>query len=325
MKNRIAFGILIAAALAAAAFGIWKIAPDREGAANVVDMPSSENVAIRHSREGGNPESVTPKPISTLPFIEPKQFEKSWSAADSVKALVGKPVAGVVNHHFLAADLMARFFRTLRLSRSGIKRFIIISPDHFRTGRGAVSVTDRVYSTPDGDVLVASSSVRTLIDSGFATLENGEMFELEHGNGALVPFIRHEFPDVEIVPIAVRGDIDRKAAMNFGQVMVDTFDDSTFILVSSDMSHYLPETQALKNDEATIRAFGSLDADFLSTATDDFVDNGVGLLILKTALGEDGRRLSFRLIDHSISSRYVSDETSTTSYINGFWIKSNDP
>jgi len=320
MKNRIAFGILIAAALAAAAFGIWRFPSDGERGAGDVGI-SSEAVAVRHARDGGSPESVSPKPISALPFIELKQFEKSWAAAESAKALAGEPVAGVVNHHFLAADLMARFFRTLRLSRPGIKRFIVISPDHFRAGRGPVSVTDRAYTAPDGVVATASSSVKTLVASGFATLEGGEMFELEHGVGALVPFIRHEFPAAEIVPIAVRGDIDRQTAMDFGQVAVDIFDSSTFILVSSDMSHYLSEAQALKNDEETLVALASLDAGFLSKATDDFVDNGVGLLVAKTVFGKGGKRSKFVLLDHSISSRYVADKASTTSYINGIWIK----
>ena len=260
-------------------------------------------------------------PIDTIPFIDLKQFGRSWSAAESAKANSGKPLAGVVNHHFLAADLMARFFRVLRLSRPDIKRFVIISPDHYRAGRGAISLTDRMYSTPDGSMAVAASSVQTLVDSGFATLENGEMFELEHGVGALVPFIRHEFPAVEIVPIAVRGDLDRDTAKNFGRVLSDSMDDSTFILVSSDMSHYLTEAQALKNDETSIKALTSLDEKFLSSAKDDFVDNGVGLLIMRTVLETKGLRATFRLLDHSISSRYGADKISTTSYINGVWIK----
>lgn len=322
MRNRLVFAILIAAALAAAAFGAWKIRLNEKQVTLTADTSVPRPVLSGPSGVDGRPASAfASKPIDTMKFIDLKQFGRSWSAAESVKAVSGKPVAGVVNHHFLAADLMARFFRTLRLSRPDIKRLIIISPDHFRAGRGAISMMDRAYSTPDGTVAVASSSVQALFDSGFATLEDGEMFEREHGIGALVPFIRHEFPAIEIVPIAVRGDIDRQVAMNFSQVMVDIFDDSTFVLVSSDMSHYLSEAQALNNDETTLKAFASLDVKFLSSANDDFVDNGVGLLIMKTVLEKDDKRFSFKLLDHSISSRYGADKISTTSYINGFWTR----
>jgi len=317
MKYRLIFRILIAVALAAAAFGIWQYSTLEE-----IKSPVLKQITIRHSGESWNPgASVRQKPIDSLPFIDLKQFGRSWSAAESAKAISGQPVAGVVNHHFLAADLMAHFFRALRLSRPGLKRFIIISPDHFRVGGGAISVTDRAYLTPLGAVAVASSSAQALVGHGSATLEDGQMFEHEHGVGALVPFIKHEFPDAELLPIAVRGDLDRTTAKDFGQVLAGIADDSTFILVSSDMSHYLSEAQALGNDKETLARLATFDERFFASAKDDHVDNGVGLIILAGYLEAKGIKPSFRLLDHKISSDYGADRLSTTSYINGFWIE----
>ena len=261
------------------------------------------------------------KPIDTSRFIDAKHFSAVWPAASSVPKISGNIVAGVVNHHFLAANLIARFFTALKSSSPDAKRIIILSPDHFHAGRSPISVNDRDYSTPDGTLASDRNFVASLVSSTGATLEDGAMFESEHGVGALAPFIKHEFPDAKIVPIALDGSLDRGVAQAFGRKLAELVDESTVVIVSSDMSHYLPEAMALENDKTTIAELKSLDEKFFAAAKDDHIDNGVALVVLSGMFGAENIKPTFTLLDHNISSNYVSDKQSTTSYINGVWTR----
>ncbi|MFA5186230.1 MAG: AmmeMemoRadiSam system protein B [Patescibacteria group bacterium] len=316
MTRRSIIAVSIAAALAAAAFGIVVTLVPRPA---VQDVPGA---SAPHSSENSDLGlSVQEKSIDTLRFIDAKRFSAVWPSAASIPKVEGKIVAGVVNHHFLAADLIARFFTALKSSAPDTKRIIILSPDHFHAGRGPISVHDRDYSTPDGSLASDRDIVASLVSSTSAVLEDGAMFESEHGIGALAPFIKQVFPDAKIVPIALDGSLDRGAARSFGQKLATLVDENTVIIISSDMSHYLPEATALKNDETTISEFKSFNEKFFATAKDDYVDNGVALVVLAGMFDTENIKPIFSLLDHGISSNYVSDKKSTTSYINGVWTR----
>jgi len=252
-------------------------------------------------------------------FVSSRVLDSTVSVKE--KEFQGKAIAGVVNHHLLAPDLVARFWKSLKAARPDINRIIILSPDHFSAGRGEISVTDRPYATPFGPMETDETFVKSVLDQGATTLEDGSMFEYEHGVGALVPFAKREFPDAQIVPIAMRNSLNGSSAIEFGKSLARMADDKTVLVVSSDMSHYLTETQAFKNDETTLKQLEDLKTDFFRRGSDDFLDNRVGMLALSGFLQEKKIQPSFQLMDHSISSRYGGSPAYTTSYITGFWIK----
>ncbi len=300
---------LIAAALVAAAFGVWMFnhaTRNTEHGTSVVAQETEKAVLVS-------------EPISILPFVSLKQSNAAWATAKSASKIPGRALAGVVNHHVLAADLIAHFFLTLKASQPGIKRFVVISPDHFKQGSSPVSTHDRPYDTPDGMVQIDTSATQVLVMSGSANFENGAMFEREHGVGALMPFLKHEFPAATVVPIAVRGTMDKQRARAFGQELSIIVDDKTFVIISSDMSHYLTEDAALKNDVTTMEKLGELDEKFFILAKDDHIDNGTALVILMGLFDAEKIKPSFQLISHSISSHYGGDKNYTTSYITGVW------
>jgi len=328
MKRRnIILAFSLTAATAAAVLGLASVrvilqeAQTREDIYRIADDGVEQDVtsAVRHSSAGWNPE----KSALTIPasaFIDRQSFDSSWQKA-KVTPVPRGAVAGVVNHHALAADLLAGFFLSLRASAPETARIIVISPDHFFSGRGRISTHDRSYVTSDGMLESDADFVATLVSSTPALLEDGVMFEHEHGIGALAPFIKHEFPEAKIVSLAFQGSMDRKMARDFGRQLAGMIDDSTIVIISSDMSHYLSAKTALTNDETTINKLKSLDAQFFATSKDDFVDNGVGLLALTSFFDELRLEPSFHLVGHGISSDYVSDDKNTTSYINGIWTR----
>lgn len=250
-------------------------------------------------------------------FLDKGQFLLSANVMST--ALLGRPIAGVVGHHVLTSDLIARFFKELHASRPDVTRFIILSPDHFKQGTDAISVGAFDYATNGRTISVDSEAVAQ-VESFGATLGSRAMMEREHGIGALIPFIAREYKtDFTVVPIAIRADVNRDRIKAFGADLASLLDDHTFVIVSSDMSHYLPEAIALKNDIATETWLSNRDSNAMSRASDDYTDNGPAFVALFSLLASKKLELSFQRIDHTISSRYGGSLEYTTSYINGVW------
>jgi len=232
----------------------------------------------------------------------------------------GQPLAGVVNHHVLAADLQARFFKTLKKVRPDIQTFIILSPDHFNRGQG-ISTSRLPYLTPAG---LVSSTGLTIKQLNVWDGTDERVFEDEHGVGALAPFIAREFPKAKIVPIFLKGDLPQDQADRLGKALATLADDKTFVVLSSDMSHYLTKQDALAHDTDTINWLQTSNWTRLASATDKNTDSSVGLSVLHAYLrqkaplirGDEG---GFSLLAHKISTDYGADSYNTTSYIVGFW------
>lgn len=271
-------------------------------------------------------------PISKI-FIDPQVFRST----DRLQPFnfKGKPIAGVVNHHILAADLVARFLKTLRAVRPDIETFVILSPDHFSQGRG-ISTHELTYVTAAGDVAVNKLWLSELKKDGVWDGTDSRAFENEHGVGALAPFVAREFPSAKILPIFLRADLKLDQAQELGRLLAKLADDKTFIVVSSDMSHYLKESDARQHDVETIKWLQQKDWSQLEAATDKNTDSAVGFTVLQSYLqttpsprppkltlgvagGIKGGKGDFTLLSHKLSTDYVADTKNTTSYIVGFW------
>jgi poly-gamma-glutamate synthesis protein (capsule biosynthesis protein) len=152
-------------------------------------------------------------------------------------------------------------------------------------------------------------------DLAFAKEQN-LLFENEHGVGALIPFIAVSAPDATTLPLIVKRSITDEELERFVEFLKQEMVDGAFLLVSSDMSHYLGEQQARHNDQKTLGAFSSGDSAFFAAADDDYTDNGRALAAVIRALGPS----SFTAIDQDkISSDVDGANTFTTTYITGFW------
>lgn len=274
-------------------------------------------VSDRSTEGWGNP-APTYSPINTSHFLDLPRFFAVANIAIPTSTMSGTIVAGVVNHHVLAADVLERFAKGLRAARPDAKRIIILSPDHFHAGRSAVSTHLRPYQTPLGRVEVDRKAIAYLAQHG-VVIDNGPMFEQEHGVGALIPFLHRSFADMRIVPVAIRGETDDATLVSLARTLEPLLDRQTVVVVSADMSHYLPEDVALKNDVQTLKWLQTLDAKAFDAATDDFVDNGSSFVALSHMFEQRDQKPTFTLFDHTISSRYAGSRDDTTSYLTGVW------
>ncbi|MFA6429935.1 MAG: AmmeMemoRadiSam system protein B [Patescibacteria group bacterium] len=225
--------------------------------------------------------------------------------------------AGIVNHHGLAADLQTEFFQELRRCKPSARTFIILSPEHFQQAVAPVVTSRRGYLVRGQEVLIEEKAVDRLLQALPFAQEDGEAFTREHGIGAVVPFLSAFFPEegVRVVPLIIQPRITEEEATTVAAWLRQEMARGAFVIVSSDMSHYLTETTALKNDETTRQALAESQGAFFWRANDDFTDSGKGIWILQNAL----KSPQWHELSHGISTQYGQSSSYTTSYITGFW------
>ncbi len=259
----------------------------------------------------GNPNSI---PVER--FLERARFEQARALpARKIDLKSCASVKGaVVNHHALASDLLWKLFRRLASCRPEIKRVIILAPDHFFQGQTTITTAKVRYQWGKKQILVEEETVNQLLRTKITTSQPA-LFQKEHAVGALIPFLMETLPDAKIVPIVVRPDVSRRDAERLSEELKKLLNKDTVLIVSSDMSHYLPEKIALRKDQETLRAFDQSTAAFFWSAKDDHLDFGKGIWIALRTLGPS----TFEVLDRDISSRYGGSAAYTTSYITGMW------
>ncbi|MBU1034343.1 AmmeMemoRadiSam system protein B [Patescibacteria group bacterium] len=315
MRKLLGIITLIAAAITVAAFG-YNFANGKSSDAKSSDVGRPPDMQLEKLEISDIQSSDVGRiPIDADRFLDLLRFRLSDAIA--CKKIEGRPIAGVVNHHALASDLLARFFKSLKLSRPDLKRLIIISPDHFKQGYQAVGFGDVDYQS-DGKIIKTDKVLAETFKKELPEFDN-EFLLKEHGIGALIPFAAREFSDLSILPIVVRADASRSELIKLGQKLASIMDGQTMVIISADMSHYLSAEQALKNDEVTLSWFLHNDGNALFRASDDNIDSGPALLALLTMFEQLKIEPQFTLLNHSISSRYGGSQDNTTSYITGFW------
>lgn len=276
-----------------------------------------EDVSVSGAPTSGYTSSTTDSslsPIDADKFLVPELYEPAWIM--SVKTTPCKQYRGaMINHHALASDLIAQMMRELARCRPSTKLVIILSPDHYNAGSSQVTTHRISYRTAGDVVRVDMDSLERLKASLPEAGESPELFEHEHGVGVLVPFMHRALPQAQIVPIVIKSSIGEMERNELADWLKSEAATGAFIIVSSDMSHYLDEATAKQNDERTKRALVDSEMGFFVRAKDDYTDNGPSIAAVIQAL----KPRRWNLVAQAISSDYAGSSGFTTTYLVGFW------
>lgn len=253
-------------------------------------------------------------PIDADKFLVPELYEPAWSAEGEAGPCRNYRAA-IVNHHALASDLIVKIMRELARCRPQLKTVIILSPDHFSAGNAPITFHKTPYQTAGSLVQIDTESASRLASMIPSAGEMVEPFKREHGVGALVPFLHRVLPKTRIVPLAVKSSIGKSDRDRLAAWLKSEQGRGAFIMVSSDMSHYLDDSVAIKNDERTKLALADSDIDFFQTAKDAFTDNGPSIAAAIEAIQPS----KWSLLGQAISSDYAGSNGFTTTYLVGFW------
>ncbi len=165
------------------------------------------------------------------------------------KAIIA-PHAGFIYSGPVAASAYAQ----LAKNAAGVHRVILIGPAHRVAIRGLAVGASTAYRTPLGVVPVDKEAVASLLEMPQVELRD-DAHAAEHSLEVHLPFLQMILANFSIIPIVVGA-----AAMEEVRDVLDRLwgGDETIVIVSSDLSHYLPYQTARGRDQATADAIERL-------------------------------------------------------------------
>jgi len=171
-------------------------------------------------------------------------------AGSAPKALIA-PHAGYVYSGPIAASAYAQ----VSPHRDRIRRVVLLGPVHRVPVRGLALPGVQRFATPLGEVGLDAQAIASL--RGLPqVIESPLAHAAEHSLEVHLPFLQRLLGDFLLVPLAV-GDA---TAEEVAEVLERLWGgDETLIVVSSDLSHYLPYDTARRTDRATVDRLLSLD------------------------------------------------------------------
>ncbi len=158
------------------------------------------------------------------------------------KALIA-PHAGYI----YSGPTAAHAYAGLDPYQERIKRVVLLGPAHRVAIRGLAAPTVAEFATPLGRVPIDLPALASLTDLPQFSLSDAAHAH-EHSIEVHLPFLQHALGNFALVPIVV-GDA---SPAEVAQVLERLWGgDETLIVVSSDLSHYLPYDAASKIDRET--------------------------------------------------------------------------
>jgi MEMO1 family protein len=166
--------------------------------------------------------------------------------------LDSKPKALIVPHAgYIYSGLTAAYgYRTLLAHK--YSKVIILGLSHRVAFEGLAGCSFDSWQTPLRDIRTESdtSTYRFLSGDGMQYTIHDEAHEIEHSIEVQLPFLQMVSQnDFEILPILTGSNVDIEKSVEF---VSELLDQETLLIVSSDLSHYLPYPVAVEKDTRTI-------------------------------------------------------------------------
>lgn len=165
------------------------------------------------------------------------------------KALI-VPHAGYIYSGAIAASAYAR----LSALRGRIRRVVLLGPSHYVFVRGLALPEAERFATPLGVVSLDREGLQRLIELP-QVVRSAAAHQREHSLEVQLPFLQQVLGDFQLLPLAV----GEATAEEVAEVLETVWGgDETLIVISTDLSHFLPAATARKMDGASVDAILAL-------------------------------------------------------------------
>jgi len=170
-----------------------------------------------------------------------KQTTVKIPSNKELKAII-LPHAGYIYSGFTAAHA------SNVLSEKQFNKVILLGPDHRVGFRNCAISNVKGYQTPLGLIMLHEDTKILLKKSNlFQYIQPFD--EVEHSLEVILPFLQYYLKDFELVPIVM----GRTSEINtIADAIEPLLDLDTLLVVSSDLSHFLPYSKAVARDKETI-------------------------------------------------------------------------
>ena len=193
------------------------------------------------------------------------------------------------------------------LDTKTIRRVLVIGPSHRVYLKGASVALYEDYESPCHDLKIDMEYSAELVKK-YAFLSFDPAVHREHSTETQVPFVEHYFGSVSLVEI-VYGDIDYKALV---PIITEALqDEETFVVISTDLSHFYTLDAANKRDAICLKAIENMNISELDSGCE--ACGMIGVKAVLEASKEKGLRT--KVIDYRTSFDASSDESSVVGYL----------
>jgi len=162
------------------------------------------------------------------------------------------PKAVIVPHagYIYSGPVAAGAFLRLRKGKGTITRVVLLGPVHRVPVRGLALPAASAFETPLGTIPIDGDAIK-LLDGLPQITVSGPAHALEHSLEVQLPFLQRVLGEFTLIPLAV-GDARPEAV---AEVLERLWGGpETLIVISSDLSHYLPYDTARRIDHETVQA-----------------------------------------------------------------------
>lgn len=244
--------------------------------------------------------------IVTGLFVYDNYFSKLPNIAKNNNIL--SVFAIVVPHHDLVAEKRQNFIANIAQNNHP-KTIILLSPNHFDSGSGAIITTNKTWQLSNGDIAAEQGMIENLVSSRVVINEEGA-FSREHGITNILSDIKTNFTDAKIVPIIIRQNTTADKVRELISELNKTCTDDCLLISSVDCSHYQPGALAEIHDNLTIRALNNLDEDLIMKAEVDSPQALLAAVLWSKDHGSEKFNLSANLNSGQIANERDSESTS---------------
>jgi hypothetical protein len=188
------------------------------------------------------------------------EVEAHVSAAgrEAAQSPAGRPKLLIVPHagYVYSGATAGRGYATLSALRGVVRRVVLVGPAHRVAVRGIALPSVDAFWTPLGPVPVdARAAARVASLPNVATSDRAHAWE--HSLEVQLPFLQAMLGEFQLLPLLVGDASARDVALALETVWNG---DDTLIVVSSDLSHYLPYEVARQVDRHTVERILAGDA-----------------------------------------------------------------
>jgi AmmeMemoRadiSam system protein B len=245
-------------------------------------------------------------------FSDKAFLDKAYNNVVEKSSITPNIKGVIVNHHLLAANLIAETISTIATTSE--ITVVLISPNHFSSGQGQIISSLYDWNTPYG-ILDCDRQVVSELSKLMAINIDEYPFEKEHGISGIVPFIKKSLPNSKLVPIIIKNNLSQRDLSNFVDSLYTTLGPGALIVGSFDFSHFYPDNITQIYDKKSISVIKSFD---YVGVKDIQVDSIPGLEIVMRYMEKVGA-LHFNLIANTNSAQILHDPTisEAVSYIDG--------
>lgn len=207
--------------------------------------------------------SVRPPAVAGMFYpAEPQVLQRDVLAMlDRVRPAGLTPKAIIAPHagYIYSGPIAASAYAQLLPLAGTISRVVLLGPVHRVWVAGLALPGVDFFDTPLGRLAIDAEAVRQLAGLPFVE-RNPAAHAMEHSLEVQLPFLQTVLGEFSLVPLAVGGATPEQVAQALEIVWGGA---ETLIVVSSDLSHYLPYDLARRTDQATVQTILELDGHLL--------------------------------------------------------------